>query len=73
MDLIQLKNYLRQRNITPLRDAAIHFNVDVETLRPLLNVWITKGKVRRSDDHATACKGCCTCDPSTLEFYEWIG
>lgn len=72
MDLIQLKRYLRDRRITPLQDAAFHFHVDVETIRPLLNVWVAKGKVRRRTDSTGACKGCCQCDPATIEVYEWI-
>ena len=72
MDLIQLKRYLRERKITPLQDAAYHFKVDVETIRPLLNVWIAKGKVHKRSETGGACKGCCKCDPATVETYEWI-
>jgi len=72
MDLIQLKHYLRERNITPLQDAAYYFNVDVETIRPLLNIWVAKGKVRKRSEIGGACKGCCKCDPATVETYEWI-
>ena len=72
MDLIQLKHYLRNRKITPIQDAAYHFQVDVETVRPLLQVWINKGKVRRQPGTAVACKGCCKCDLATIELYEWI-
>ncbi|WP_448872931.1 FeoC-like transcriptional regulator [Desulfobulbus propionicus] len=72
MDLIQLKHYLRSRRITPLQDAASHFQVDVETIRPLFEVWIGKGKVRRRMGAGSACKGCCKCDPATIEIYEWL-
>jgi hypothetical protein len=72
MDLIQLKQYLRSRKITPLQDAAYHFKVDMETIRPLIEVWINKGKIRRRMDSGNVCKGCCKCDPSTIEIYEWV-
>ena len=72
MDLIQLKHYLRSRKITPIRDAALHFRVEVETIRPLFEVWITKGKIRQRTNSGGACKGCCKCDPATIEMYEWI-
>ncbi|MDD2467030.1 MAG: FeoC-like transcriptional regulator [Desulfobulbus sp.] len=72
MDLIQLKHYLRSRKITPLQDAAHHFQVDVETIRPLCEIWINKGKIRRRMDATGACKGCCKCDPATIEMYEWL-
>jgi putative ferrous iron transport protein C len=73
MDLIQVKQYLRTRRIAPLQDVALHFKVDVETVRPLLAVWITKGKVRKYSGSVGTCKGCCKCDPATIETYEWMG
>ena len=73
MDLIQLKQYLRERRVAPLQDVALHFKVDIETVRPLLEVWINKGKLRKKGGAAGACKGCCKCDPATIEIYEWTG
>ncbi len=71
MDLIQVKQYLRERKIVPLRDMALHFRVEVDTLRPLLETWVRKGKVRKLPGSTAACKGCCTCDPATIELYAW--
>jgi hypothetical protein len=73
MDLIQLKEYLRARKIAPLQDMALHFRTDVTTIRPLLAIWVGKGKVRQRPGSAVPCKGCCQCDPATIEVYEWIG
>jgi len=72
MDLIQLKHYLRSRKVTPIQDAAYHFQVDVETIRPLFAVWLDKGKIRRRTAGANTCKGCCKCDPASIEIYEWL-
>jgi len=72
MDLIAIKKYLRQRKIVPIQDLALHFRVDVDTVRPLLAVWISKGKVRKQVGDVSACKGCCQCDPDTIETYQWM-
>ncbi len=72
MDLIQLKKYLQSRKVVPLQDMALHFQTDTETVRPLLDVWVSKGKVRQRPGSAAPCKGCCQCDPATIEVYEWI-
>jgi len=55
----------------PLQDMALHFKVDPDTVRPLLAVWINKGKVRKIAGAGGACKGCCQCDPATIETYAW--
>ena len=73
MDLIAVKKYLQGcgQRVT-LKDVALHFRQDTGTVRPLLDVWVGKGKVRRTE--AQGCgKGCCQCDAETLEIYEWIG
>ena len=72
MNLIEVKGYLQQRKLVPLQDIALHFRTDVATVRPLLAVWIAKGKVRKRMDAQPACNGCCRCDPATIEIYEWI-
>jgi len=72
MDLIQLKQYLCARRNVPIQDMALHFKVDVETVRPLLEVWIAKGKVQKLVGVGGACQGCCKCDPATIEIYQWL-
>lgn len=73
MDLIAIKQYLKERGgIVPLKDVALHFRRDADAVRPLLEMWVNKGKVRLT--RAEACgKGCCKCDPEHLELYEWVG
>ena len=72
MNLIELKGYLQVRKIVALQDIALHFRTDIETVRPLLAVWIAKGKLHRRSGATPACKGCSQCDPATIEVYEWI-
>ncbi len=72
IDLIQLKQYLRGRKVTPLQDMALHFKVDIAAVRPLLEVWMAKGKVRNIEGVAANCGGCCKCDAAAIELYEWL-
>lgn len=72
IDLIQLKHYLRARGIVPLQDISVHFKVDHAAVRPLLSVWMDKGKVRKFEGGGAACRGCCKCDPAILETYQWL-
>lgn len=72
MDLIKLKNYLRERKLVPLQDVAMHFRVDVDAVRPMLEVWVNKGKAKRHKNNIGCQKGCGKCDPASIETYEWI-
>jgi hypothetical protein len=73
MDLIILKQYLQKRKIAPLHDIALHFRTDVNTIEPMLDLWIGKKKVKKHSGNLGCQKGCCACDPSTIVSYEWIG
>lgn len=71
MDLITVRKYLQERKIATLQDIAFHFGVDADTIRPLLEVWIKKGKLRRIADISDACRCCSKCDPQKIETYQW--
>ncbi len=73
MNLIEVKQYLRARKIVSLQDMALHFKVDIETVRPLLEVWMGKGTIRKHAGTASKCKECCACGAAAMEIYEWMG
>lgn len=69
MILADLRNYLATRGRAPLGDLRARFDIDDEALRAMLDVWIRKGRVRRTE---TPCSGCCGCTGSATEIYEWV-
>ena len=73
MDLIQIKQYLKERKLAPLQDIAIHFRADVDTVQPMLDIWVRKGKVKKHAGDLGCQKGCCKCDPAAIITYEWVG
>lgn len=68
--LTALKAYLVDRRTVSLNEIARRFAIDPEALRPMLDLWIRKGKVRRSG--GARCGSCVSCAPADLEFYEWV-
>lgn len=68
--LTELKGYLIERRAASLSEIAVHFAADPDALRPMLEQWIRKGKVRRSG--GARCGGCVSCAPADIEFYEWV-
>ena len=69
--LTELKGYLTKRRSASLSEMALRFSTEPDALRPMLDVWIRKGQVRRSD--GSRCEGCCACAPADVEVYEWVG
>ncbi|WP_028578916.1 FeoC-like transcriptional regulator [Desulfogranum japonicum] len=73
MNLIEVRDYVQGRKLVPLYDIACHFRVNVEAVRPLLGVWVEKKKIVKHKGNIGCAKGCCACDPATVETYEWVG
>lgn len=72
MILAELRSYLREKHRVTLNDLVLHFHVDANALRGMLQKWISKGKVRLSPAGSNCGTTCCKCDPLLTEIYEWI-
>ncbi len=73
MILSDLRDYLKQRQRVPLHDLVLHFRLEADTLRDMLEKWIRKGKVKKISPDSNACgTSCCKCDPTLTELYEWL-
>jgi len=55
-----------------LADLIIHFDMDADALRGMLDKWISKGKVRKLPLTASCGTSCCQCDTTLTEIYEWV-
>lgn len=71
MILSDIKRYLQERKQATLNDIALHLDVDPEAVRGMLDQWIRKGKVIRTELGACS-NGCasCGCD-ADKEIYHW--
>lgn len=72
MILTDIRDYLQQKEQAALRDMAIEFGMEQDALRPILEQWITKGKIEKLPNGSTCGGGCHSCAPETIELYRWI-
>lgn len=72
MILTQVRDYLKQKGQTPLRDMALEFGMDQEALRPIIEQWVEKGKVVKLPQGTSCGGGCNSCAPETIELYQWV-
>ncbi|MFI3187369.1 MAG: FeoC-like transcriptional regulator [Methylococcaceae bacterium] len=72
MILSDLRAYLRLQHRVALADLIIHFNMDADALRGMLDKWISKGKLRKLPLSASCGTSCCQCDSALTEIYEWL-
>ena len=47
MILSDIRNYVQDRGQSSLADIALHFDIEPEAARGMLDIWIRKGKLQR--------------------------
>ncbi len=72
MILSDLRNFMQEKRRVTLNELVLHFQVDANALRGMLNKWINKGKIKLSPAGSNCGTSCCKCDPLLTEIYEWI-
>ncbi len=72
MIITELSAYLRDSGRAALRDLSHRFDADPEALRGMLGTLERKGRVRRLPGNTPCGGGCCSCDPASIEIYEWV-
>jgi putative ferrous iron transport protein C len=69
--LTDLQTYIANHGTVTLADLALHFRTDGEAIRPMLAKLSRKGRIRKHPTQGT-CGGCTSCNPASLECYEWV-
>ncbi len=71
MILRELQDFILNYHRVSLAEMELHFHIDRDALKPMLNKLIKKGRVRKLPT-AQKCHSCKSCNPDALEFYEWV-
>lgn len=70
--LLEIKTYLMARSKVSLHELTCHFQASPDVLLPMIEIWITKGKVKRCTKEPHCGVKCVQCRPSTVEWFEWV-
>ena len=71
MILSDIRHYLQERGQSTLADIALHFDIEPDTARGMLDVWVKKGRVQRRSATSSCGTSCSQCDTAATEIYVW--
>jgi putative ferrous iron transport protein C len=71
MILSELQQFISQHKKASLADLKLHFRMDDDALRSMLNRLIRKGRVKKMEE-GKKCGGCHSCADDAIEFYQWV-
>jgi len=69
MILLEVKDYIKQKQWVNLQDLSLHFQRDPDTMRDILGHWLRKGVVRRAPQPTGCGVKCGQCKPTIAEVY----
>jgi len=72
MILVDIRHYLANHQTATLNDLAIHFDADPESIRGMLQIWISKGRIKKMPVQTSCGGGCGRCHCSLGESYQWV-
>lgn len=72
MNLLDIKQYMMRVKLASLSSLSLYFNVDPDTLRPMLSHWVRKGCLRSGLKTPNCGSQCGKCSPLVTELYEWV-
>ncbi len=72
MILRDLRNYIQVRGQAPLKEICANFKLEPEVARNMLRTLSQKGKIRQLPAGTQCGSGCSSCEPETIEIYQWI-
>lgn len=70
MILGELRDYVQTRGQVSLEETALHFDMEPDAMRGLLDFWVNKGRI--SKRAGAECGGGCACEwREQQEIYLW--
>jgi len=71
MILSDIRDYLQHRGQSSLADIALHFDIEPDAVRGMLDIWVKKGKLHRRSATSSCGTSCSQCDSAVTEIYVW--
>ncbi|MEG4838186.1 FeoC-like transcriptional regulator [Microcoleus sp. B9-D4] len=71
MILSEIQKFIADNKRASIADLKIHFRMDGDALRGMLNRLIRKGRISKIPE-AKKCGGCGSCADDATEIYVWV-
>ncbi|MCW2479213.1 FeoC-like transcriptional regulator [Candidatus Symbiopectobacterium sp. NZEC135] len=72
MTLIELRNFVKQRQRVSLQEISQRFHVETGVVEGMIAIWVQKGKISSHENASGGCGGCCSCEKGLRLYYEWV-
>lgn len=69
--LLQLRDYIKKQKLVSIAQMTREFNIDTQALKPMMEILIKKGIVRKEQKIASCTDLCSSCKMGDAIYYSW--
>lgn len=68
--LLQIRDYISRAGVVSTQQLTREFHLDLPALQPMLDLWVSKGAIRKLQDKANCQSTCFKCRTQPPEYYQ---
>ncbi|MCX7091204.1 MAG: FeoC-like transcriptional regulator [Legionellales bacterium] len=69
--LSAIRNFIQIHRVVSVEQLSREFCIATEALGPMLEIWVNKGYIRKSNQKENCGTGCRSCYVQRVVYYEW--
>ena len=67
--LLQIRDYIGREKVVSTQQLSREFHLDLPALQPMLEVWVSKGVIRKCQEKVNCQSTCFKCRTQPPEYY----
>jgi hypothetical protein len=69
--LLQIRDYICREQVVSTQQLTREFRLDLSALQPMLDLWVSKGAIRKCHQEKKSCQSACfKCRIHLIEYYQ---
>lgn len=69
--LLQIRDYIAREGVVSTQQLTRAFDLDLEAMQPMLEVWVNKGVISKCQEQAACKSACFKCGPQRPQYYQY--
>lgn len=69
--LLQIRDYIYRQGVVSTQQIVREFHLDLPALQPMLDLWVSKGVIRKCQEKINCQSTCFKCRIQTSEYYQY--
>nr|WP_284498387.1 FeoC-like transcriptional regulator [Legionella maioricensis] len=70
--MLQIRDYICREGVVSTQQLTREFHLELTALQPMLDLWVSKGTIRKCQEKANCQSTCFKCRIQPPEYYQYL-